>query len=190
MEFDLRDAGPKMQACSERERKFAWHYLLNGGNGAQAARDAGYSDHLGGAKVRAHHLLHREHVLDAIEELGRKQFRSMLVPAIAAMHALINKPDHPAHARTVETVLSRLGLAERQAIDVQHTHTDRTGVAMMERIRELAKKHGLDAEALLAGARPDMKVIEHERGVEGDGAPVPGVFSQPAGKAELDEGGI
>ena len=50
-----------------------------------------------------------------------------------------------------EALLDRVGLAPQQNIQVEHNHTDRTGAALMDRIRELAKKHGMDAEKLLAG---------------------------------------
>lgn len=132
MDFLDFELGPKMRLLPEREQKFVWHYLFNEGkpNGAQAARDAGYSDAGDGAKVRAHALLHRDRVIDAIEEVGRKAFRGLLLPAIKATAALIDNSAHPDHARTLQSTLSRLGLSERTAVDVNHTgqvsvnHTD------------------------------------------------------------------
>jgi hypothetical protein len=124
------ELGPKMAALPERERKFVWYYLLNGGNGAQAARDAGYSDAGEGCKVRAHALMHRERVLAAMDEAGRKAFRGLLLPAITATAALIKNKNHPDHAKTLQSTLSRLGLSERTAVDVNHSgevtvnHTD------------------------------------------------------------------
>lgn len=109
-----------MQACSEMERKFVWFYLTNDGvpNGAQAARDAGYKDSSEAAKVRAHDLLHRERVLLALEEVGRKAFRGLLGPAIKATAALIMDTKHPDHAKAVSSTLARLGLTERTGVDV------------------------------------------------------------------------
>lgn len=170
------DFGPKMAACSERERQFVWHYCLNGGNGAQAARDAGYSDVKEGAKVRAHSLMQRERVLDALDEVGRKQFRSLLVPAITAMRALVDRPDHPDHAKTVGSVLDRLGLGGRTAVDVNVNgtvtvnHTDAAiedlrilkamGVAR-EKLVETFGYSGLERyERMLAEKQP--KLIEGE----------------------------
>lgn len=132
MDFAEIELGPRMQALPERERKFVWYYLTNEGapNGAQAARDAGYSDASEGAKVRAHQLLHRERVILALEEVGRKAFRGLLGPAIKATSALINDPKHPDHAKAVASTLSRLGLSERTGVDVnvsgevQVNHTD------------------------------------------------------------------
>ena len=119
MEFAELELGPKMLACSERERKFVWFYVTNmDENGAQAARDAGYSDVGEAAKVRAHYLLHRERVLAAIEEVGRKAFRGQLIPAIRANSRMLQNEKHPDHAKTVQSTLSRLGLVERSGIDV------------------------------------------------------------------------
>lgn len=121
MEFpaDL-DLGPKMQACSERERRFVWFYVTNADeNATQAARDAGYPDTgSGGIGVRAHALMHRERVLEAIDEVGRQAFRALLVPAIAATRRLILNSKHPDHARTLQATLARLGLVERTGVDV------------------------------------------------------------------------
>jgi hypothetical protein len=119
MDFSQAELGPKMAACSEMERKFAWAYVVNcDDNGAQAARDAGYSDAGEGCKVRAHELLHRERVLAAIEELGRKAFRGQLIPAIRANKHLIDNSKHPDHAGAVHKTLSRLGFGERTGVDV------------------------------------------------------------------------
>lgn len=132
MDFSQIEMGPKMQACSEIERRFVWFYMTNEGppNGAQAARDAGYSDVKEGAKVRASQLLHRDRVLAALEEVGKKAFRGLLMPAIAATRALIENPKHPHHASAVQSTLSRLGYGERTGVDVNVTgevtvnHTD------------------------------------------------------------------
>lgn len=147
------ELGPKMQACSERERQFAWHYSLNGGNGAQAARDAGCSDVAEGCKVRAHEMLHRQRVVDAIDEIGRKQFRSLLIPAITAMRTLLGKPDHPDHARTVNSALDRLGLPVRTVADVNMNHSGE--VTLNHTDGALA-----DLRMLLAMGVPREKLIE------------------------------
>ena len=178
------ELGPKMQACSERERKFIWAYLQNGGNGAQAARDAGYSDAAEGAKVRAHAVLHRDRVLAAIEEVGRKAFRGLLIPAVLAAEKLIGKEDHADHAKMTLSVLSRLGFGERTGLDVSVSgevtlnHTDaalddlRALKALMvprEKLVEVFGYSGLDRyEKMLAVADQRVSretggpVIEHE----------------------------
>ena len=132
MDFSEIELGPRMSALSERERKFVWFYVTNEGppNGAQAARDAGYSDHLEAAKVQASRLMHKERVLLALEEVGKKAFRGLLGPAVKAAAQLIQSEKHPDHSKAVFTTLARLGLGEKSSVDVnvngevQVNHTD------------------------------------------------------------------
>jgi hypothetical protein len=116
--MDQMDFGPKMQACDDRERRFVIAYLANGGNGRQAAIEAGYSDVGDGAKVRANVLLHRTRVLDALTEHGREAFRSLLPATLAAARAILGNPSHPDHGRMVQSLLSRLGYGEKANVDV------------------------------------------------------------------------
>jgi hypothetical protein len=116
--MDELDFGPRMQVLADRERKFVVEYLRNGGNGRQAAIDAGYSNAADGAKVQAHRMLHNNRVLDALDEHGRRAFRSLLAPTLAAAKAILDAPDHPGHERMVQSLLSRLGYGERAAVDV------------------------------------------------------------------------
>jgi hypothetical protein len=119
MDISGVELGPRMQACNEMERKFVIAYVTNNdGNATQAARDAGYSDVAEGAKVRAFEVIHRERVLAAIDEVGRKLFRGLLIPAIIATRKLIESEKHPDHAKTVSSTLARLGLTERTGVDV------------------------------------------------------------------------
>ena len=137
--FAEAELGPKMRALNAGERKFVWHYLLNGGNAAQGARDAGYSDKGGGAKVWGCRALQSDRILAAVDEVGRKQFRGLLVPALTAARVILEDRKHPDHAKVTLSVLSRLGLAERSGVDVNVTgevtlnHTD----AALEQLRAL-----------------------------------------------------
>lgn len=107
-----------MAACSAREQAFVRAYLTCG-DAQQAAREAGYSDAGGiAAKVRGCELMHRDRVLSALEEVGRKEFRGLLLPAILAMKALLAKADHPDHSKAVQTTLSRLGFGEQSGLSV------------------------------------------------------------------------
>lgn len=138
MDFAQIEFGPKMQACSAIERKFVWFYITDVAEGckpnaSEAARKAGYSDPGGDSasiRVQAHALMHRERVLAAIEEVGKKAFRGLFIPAIMAQKALLENEKHPDHAKVVQSTLSRLGLTERTGVDVNvtgevhHNHTD------------------------------------------------------------------
>ena len=138
-EMDL-GFGPRMQVLDAREQRFVVEYLRNGGNGADAARTAGYSDASDGAKVRAHVLLSRTKILDALDEHGRKAFRGLLAPTLAAARAILNNPSHPDHGRMVQSLLSRLGYGEKAAVDItvsgqiELNHTDQAIADLREMI--------------------------------------------------------
>lgn len=124
-----------MLALNEKKRRFVWAYMLNAmtdgrENGAQAARDAGYSDAGEGCKVRASEMLHQDDVLDAMQEVAARELRGLAIPAVVALGQLVSKQQHPDHRKAVEMVLNRTGMAERTQVDVNFSgevnvnHTD------------------------------------------------------------------
>jgi phage terminase small subunit len=179
------EMGPKMQACAPQERLFVWFVAVEGFDATNAARKAGYVDNDNGAiRVRGHALMHRERVIEALEEVGRKSFRSLLPTAIAANRKLLENDKHPDHHKAVQSTLSRLGLSERTAVDVTMggevtvNHTDaavndlRTLLALQvprEKLIELFGFSGLERyEKMLADAdRRVPKVIEHQEQADG-----------------------
>ena len=172
---DWSDFGPKVQALRDRERRFVWAYLINsmttvGANGAQSARDAGFSDAAEGAKVRAHHLLHRMDVQEAIQELAARELRGLALPALAALGSILKKPDHPDRQKVALSVLSRIGLGEQQAVnfnlhaEVTVNHTD-AALDDLKRLMDL----GVPREKLLetfgfSGLSRYEKMLEHREG--------------------------
>ncbi len=166
------ELGPAMLQCNERERAFVWAYLRNGGNGADAAREGGYSDQHEAAKVQAHRLLHRDRVLLAIDEVGRQAFRTLLVPAVRAAAALIGDRKHHAHANAVFTTLARLGLGEKteHKVVVEHTTDDR----LLELARKWAGELGVEELKLVGGNVIDGKATGTagvDAGVDASGHP-------------------
>jgi hypothetical protein len=67
---------------------------------------------------------------------------------------------------------------------VQHEHRDLTGDALMARIRELAKKHGLDPERLLRGERPQREPPTREGAANAPIYRVCGEASERSGGAD------
>jgi hypothetical protein len=98
-------------------------------------------------------LAHDPKVQAAILEVGGKELVKLALPAIRAMARMIGDPKSKGHRQAAEGVLDRVGLGREQNITVSHTHTDMTGAAMIERIKMLAAKHGLDPAKLL-GSQP------------------------------------
>ena len=128
-----------------------------------SARDwaiaAGYSDVKEGAKVRAHECLHDEKVQAAIGEVAKATLGT--VGPLLAVHAVLSMArdrESSGHVKAVEMILNRTGMGEKQQIEI--THRDLTGDALMERLRFLAEKHGVNLGNLNT---TEPKVIEHEK---------------------------
>lgn len=190
---DWSGFGPKLLALRERERKFVWAYLmaaLSDGreNGAEAARQAGYRDLSGAAAVRAHELLHRDEILEALQEVAARELRGLAVPAVVALSKLLAKGDHPDHRKSVEMVLNRVGLAERTQVDVtvsgQIDHVNRTDATLdaLEFMQDLGvpREKQLEKFGFSGLSRYERMLLERQR-KQGKSLPAPtieGVFSE------------
>jgi hypothetical protein len=121
--------GPKMLACDERERIFA--FALGSGiapSATQAAELAGYCpDNQGKSRTglrsnslasKAHQVLHRPRVVEAIEEVCRTQFRNLVPLVISAAKQVLADPKHKDHTKMIVSLLSRLGYGETTAVAV------------------------------------------------------------------------
>lgn len=113
--------GPKMAACSERERKFVWAYLLNGGNQRQAAIAAGFSNASGACDVRGHELMQRDRVLEAMHEVSWKTMRGLSLVAVLQTERILKEGTDADRLKAAFGVLNRTGFGE--ATVVQHNHT-------------------------------------------------------------------
>jgi hypothetical protein len=179
--------GPCMMALAPKRRRFVLAMFANPfGTRTDWARDAGYSDKRetkrGGIRVRAWEAYHDPKVQAACLELSRATLGS--IGPIVATQGLLRiaaDPKHRDHTRALELIANRAGLSEKQEIEV--THRDLTGDALIARIRALAQRHGLDAEKLL-GLNPP-KIIEHVP----QAAPVAQGRWKRKAPAEHDQGG-
>ena len=82
---------------TEQQQTFAAYYVANGGNGAKAARDAGYSAK--SARVIAHKLVNNPRVQELIQrELGRLKYRSGTV-GLNALTSIAEDAKAPQAAR-------------------------------------------------------------------------------------------
>ena len=179
-----------MQQCNAMEQAFA--FCLGSGiakTATEAARLAGYGE---GSKLPGVHkrtgynVVHRPRVIAAIEEVCRAQFRGLVPHVIAAAKELITDKKHPDHAKTVISLLSKLGYGDRSQVDVrvsgevQVNHVD-AAVEDLARLKALGVPHeklievfgfsGLERyEQLLLERKSKMKVIEHVPAGEPDPA--------------------
>jgi hypothetical protein len=179
--------GPKMLACNERERVFAFAYATGiAASAGEAARLAGYSEGPAVARngrksnslnSRGHQLVHKPRVMEAIEEVCRTEFRGLVPLVIGAAKRLLLNAEHPDHQKTVVSLLSRLGYGEKTSVDVNVSGevTDHTTAALedlrrlkalgvaREKLVETFGFSGLDRyeRLLLEHDAKQPKVIEH-----------------------------
>lgn len=147
------EIGPKLQACSERERVFVYAYATGIAESASAAaRLAGFPDPANSNSLHsnAHRTLHKPHVMEAIEEVCRKEFRGLIPAVISAAKRVLADPEHGDHVKLLTSLLGRLGYGEKASIDVNVSgevvvsHTDQA----VEDLRRL-KALGVPQEKLL-----------------------------------------
>jgi hypothetical protein len=154
---EVADYGPKMRGLTEKQRGFVMAMVSAPGMPQwKYAEMAGYAGGVDTWKGTACLLLQRKDINDAINECAGMRLRSGALVAAEVLVRIASDETASAGARmkASEALLDRVGLAPQQNIQVDHTHTDRTGAALMDRIRELAAKHGLDPERLLGGNVP------------------------------------
>ena len=153
-----------LRGLTEKMQRFVWAMATKPGIAQwKAAEVAGYQGGQSVTKVKACYLMQDERIVRAIRDVASRRLQGSALGAAEFLTSLWANPDAPMglRLRAAESILNRVGLGGEQNINVKHEHTDLTGAAMMDRIRELAKKHGLDPAALLAGQVPQVKVIEH-----------------------------
>jgi len=156
---DISVYGPAMQALTVMQRDFVIAYCEHPTYSAtQVARIAGYSDHLEGAKVRAHELMHNEKVLAAINEMTSKRMRGLQINAISAIADIINNPLHKDHLKATIAILDRTGhhaLSEHKVtVDDKRPETHAEVIAAIKRV---AKEVGFTDEQVLMLAGSDTK---------------------------------
>lgn len=152
--------GPCMMALTDKRRAFVRAMFENPtGSREEWAIAAGYSDRAeGGARVRAFEAYHNPKVQAAITEYGRTLFGTEgMVLALSGMLTIARNPNHPQHAKILELIANRVGFGEKQQIEV--THRDLTGDALIERIRYLESKYGNSAlsQKLIEGEATEIK---------------------------------
>ncbi len=152
-ESEADDYGPAMSACLPKERAFVLA-LLQGRNGAQAAREAGYGAEDGSSSAEtfariALRTVSRDRVIDALTEQSRKTIRSLAPSAIQAIKEIITTTNHKDRAKVALSMLERVDPIV-QRIDVKHQHevVDRTKAAIEHLARLKAK--GANREFLVA----------------------------------------
>lgn len=167
---DDRDFGPAMAALNERQRAFVMAMIeFPGITQRDAAERAGYSPSGSNSalRVHGHYLAHHPGVQAAIrEEAGKRLNSASLTAANVLMSLLTDDAVEPKdRIKAAGMLLDRSGFGAAQTINVNKHVTDNSGKAIMERIRSLAEKHGLDSGRLLGKPEPvDVEFSEVKDG--------------------------
>ena len=80
------DEIPELAPLNDRQRNFCVFYVANGGNGADAARKAGYSEKT--STQTGHAIAHKKHVREAIKAVRDWYFRSLIIEKNEALAIL------------------------------------------------------------------------------------------------------
>jgi phage terminase small subunit len=162
--------GPAMAELTEKQRQYVLAMASDPlGTATSWAKAAGYADD-GSSMVRvtAHRLSHDPRIKTAVYECARSTIDSIgPMLGIAVMLKIARDNTHPKQLAAAIALANRSGFHETTEHVMHVQHTDRTGAAMIERIKELAGELGLDAARLLGAnapekPQPEMKVIEHK----------------------------
>lgn len=159
---DEAELGPKMRALNERQRAFVMAIIEHPGiTQGKAAELAGYQNSPGGHRVKGHLLAHDERVIAAIHEVAGQRMRSSSLLAADVVVQLLGSSDEKIALKAAGMLLDRVGFGAQQNININQHVTDNSGKALMERIRALSQRLGLDEQKLLGG-KPAAPVVEGE----------------------------
>jgi hypothetical protein len=102
---------------TEQQAIFAREYARNGGKGAEAARQAGFSEKAAGKY--AYQLLEKPHVQEAIHREQRRMFTDLAAIALGQARMMLEDPKTPAGARVelMKMSFDRAGLAALRNAD-------------------------------------------------------------------------
>jgi phage terminase small subunit len=156
---DMESYGPCMLALTPLQRKFVRELQLGPigyGSEVRAVKAAGYSGSDPSLRVIAHHLLHNPKIQDALREVGGKMIRAASFQSIRNVEAIANDLLHK------DCLRANLALVDRgfPTEAIIHHKVERTPDMIMvateqvlERIRQLAMRAGLDADRQVEAAK-------------------------------------
>jgi hypothetical protein len=88
--------------------------------------------------------------MEACAEVVESCFKGAGALAIGALIRIAQDPNHKWHFQACVALADRAGFSPIARQEIRVEHRDKSGAAMMERLKELAAKYGLDLERLLA----------------------------------------
>jgi phage terminase small subunit len=156
--------GPAFSALTEMQQKFVIASLMLGGsNDAEAARMAGYE--VTTARQQGWIVSRKPNVIAAMREEAERRIQGGALLASSALVAIVHNAQHKDHFKACIELLNRSGLQFIQKSEVIHTD-NRTAAELVNFIRVMAKKNGIDPATLLGNDEPPA--IENLNVVEGE----------------------
>jgi hypothetical protein len=158
------ELGPCMQALNERQRAWVVAYYQTGGNAAESARQAGYSDASGGAAVIGCRMRQNPKIQKAMAEYiqGEANGEGLRV-GYETVFAIARNPQHPKQFDAAKLLIGMGGLAPAQKVDVD-VKVELTVQQKVERLRNLAAILGKDPEELLGVIDVDFEEVDDGEG--------------------------
>ena len=156
--------GPAMQALEPQRQAFVNALLDQRGRPdlGQAAIAAGYSDHPGTSRVTGYHLARNPRIIAALQEESKRRFTIAGWMGVVNLIKIAEDDGHKMHYKASVELADRFGYAAVTEHNVKVQHTDLTGAALLERIRALAAKHGLDEQKLIGGNAVNVVANEQQ----------------------------
>ncbi|MGE0736067.1 MAG: terminase small subunit [Alphaproteobacteria bacterium] len=138
-----------MRDLTDKQYLFVIAFVANGGNATAAATTAGYSD--ASAREQGWRLVHKPHVLAAVQEAQRKAIRTLGTEAIEVLAGLM-RTSHSDRVRlaAADSILDRAGLTAKAA-ETENLATRKKPISDMS-AEELA--------ALMVAQRATVRALE------------------------------
>jgi phage terminase small subunit len=103
--------GSREIVTTDQQELFCENFVVNGGNGSQAARDAGYSKHPGSSRVTAHRLLQLPRIRSRIHQLTSERLAVDAAVARRVLYDLaLNAKSEQVRLYAAKDILSRAGV--------------------------------------------------------------------------------
>ncbi|MCH2238910.1 MAG: terminase small subunit [Blastomonas sp.] len=201
----------KPRFLTDKQRLWARHFVLNGGNANEAARSAGFS----AVTNAAYRMLVNPQVMAEVRRLGTLNMEAALPRTINRLIEIMENPATPAQAavNAAIAIMDRAGLKPKSSplVAIQNnTYNQASGSAVQQAIAEIWAAR--DARLSdIAGGMPDKKprpgtrahyraIRDAARAEQGDGGgvdegspppsdPIPGTPPAPEPSPQDEEGG-
>lgn len=183
-----KDMPPELEGLDAKEAVFVEAYVTNGGNSAQAARDAGYGEENSKALTFArigYRLLGRDRVRDAVIALSKRAARTLAPKAVSVIRETLDLPVFNARdrLRAATMVLDRTD-AVAQKVDVEHT-VKFDPVKITIQLIEERKRQGLSrAEIMRLEGFTEWELQHYERLAAKDAPIIDAEFKELPAPAE------